>query len=166
MNYKKILYFNLSTLVIGFLIGVLLYYFLEIDLGKMTLSENLNIQDIFIHNSIYFLIAILGFITLGVVNVIMLILNAAIIGFFIAHGFKSNQVIEIVLALAPHSIFEISALLIASTFSLGYMSYIYKKLIKKRKIETKIYKHFIIVILLVLILTFIASLAEKYVNLV
>ncbi|EGQ2712991.1 stage II sporulation protein M [Staphylococcus pseudintermedius] len=146
--------------------GILLYYFLDVDLGKAMISEDLNVKDLFIHNFTYFIIAIFGFLFLGTLNVVMILLNAAILGFFIAHGIKSDQVIQVILALAPHSILEIAALLIASTFSLGYISYLYNKFIKKKKIETKIHRDFAITILLVLILTLVAALIEKYVNLI
>nr|WP_245173722.1 stage II sporulation protein M [Staphylococcus chromogenes] len=153
-------------MVVGFLIGILLYYFLGVDLGKAVISEDLNVKDLFVHNLTYFIIAVFGFLSLGILNVVMIFLNSAIIGFFIAHGIKSGQTIKVILALAPHSVFEIGALLIASTFSLGYISYLYNKFIKKREIKTKIYRDFVLVILLVLILTLVAALIEKYVNLI
>lgn len=108
------------VLIIGGLLGCLVYYLLNIDLGKMIVAQDLNLQEIFFHNLIYFFSAIFGFLTLGLLNIGMLLINSGMLGFFIAHGIYSNQLKSILLVLAPHAIFEILALLIASTFSLGF----------------------------------------------
>ncbi|EYJ30421.1 hypothetical protein V376_01802, partial [Staphylococcus aureus S29036] len=38
--------------------GCLVYYLLNIDLGKMIVAQDLNLQEIFFHNLIYFFSAI------------------------------------------------------------------------------------------------------------
>ncbi|HDD7076625.1 TPA: stage II sporulation protein M [Staphylococcus aureus] len=144
-------------LIIGGLLGCLVYYLLNIDLGKMIVAQDLNLQEIFFHNLIYFFSAIFGFLTLGLLNIGML-------GFFIAHGIYSNQLKSILLVLAPHAIFEILALLIASTFSLGFLSYLYQRMVKKNKIKNKMFHNFVTTIITVIVLTIIASLLEVYVT--
>ncbi|HCY3155998.1 TPA: stage II sporulation protein M [Staphylococcus aureus] len=147
-------------LIIGGLLGCLVYYLLNIDLGKMIVAQDLNLQEIFFHNLIYFFSAIFGFLTLGLLNIGMLLINSGMLGFFIAHGIYSNQLKSILLVLAPHAIFEILALLIASTFSLGFLSYLYQKMVKKNKM----FHNFVTTIITVIVLTIIASLLEVYVT--
>lgn len=146
-------------LIIGGLLGCLVYYLLNIDLGKMIVAQDLNLQEIFFHNLIYFFSAIFGFLTLG-----LLLINSGMLGFFIAHGIYSNQLKSILLVLAPHAIFEILALLIASTFSLGFLSYLYQRMVKKNKIKNKMFHNFVTTIITVIVLTIIASLLEVYVT--
>ncbi|MCL7539844.1 hypothetical protein M8394_14070, partial [Staphylococcus aureus] len=69
--------------------GCLVYYLLNIDLGKMIVAQDLNLQEIFFHNLIYFFSAIFGFLTLGLLNIGMLLINSGMLGFFIAHGIYS-----------------------------------------------------------------------------
>ncbi|ONH14384.1 hypothetical protein BMF31_10915 [Staphylococcus aureus] len=140
--------------------GCLVYYLLNIDLGKMIVAQDLNLQEIFFHNLIYFFSAIFGFLTLGLLNIGMLLINSGMLGFFIAHGIYSNQLKSILLVLAPHAIFEILALLIASTFSLGFLSYLYQRMVKKNKM----FHNFVTTIITVIVLTIIASLLEVYVT--
>ncbi|HHW7840854.1 stage II sporulation protein M [Staphylococcus aureus] len=147
-------------LIIGGLLGCLVYYLLNIDLGKMIVAQDLNLQEIFFHNLIYFFSAIFGFLTLGLLNIGMLLINSGMLGFFIAHGIYSNQLKSILLVLAPHAIFEILALLIASTFSLGFLSYLYQRMVKKNKM----FHNFVTTIITVIVLTIIASLLEVYVT--
>ncbi|PAH52029.1 hypothetical protein APW03_06680, partial [Staphylococcus aureus] len=108
--------------------------------------------------------AIFGFLTLGLLNIGMLLINSGMLGFFIAHGIYSNQLKSILLVLAPHAIFEILALLIASTFSLGFLSYLYQRMVKKNKIKNKMFHNFVTTIITVIVLTIIASLLEVYVT--
>ncbi|AWQ70414.1 hypothetical protein CSB84_0202 [Staphylococcus aureus] len=138
----------------------MVYYLLNIDLGKMIVAQDLNLQEIFFHNLIYFFSAIFGFLTLGLLNIGMLLINSGMLGFFIAHGIYSNQLKSILLVLAPHAIFEILALLIASTFSLGFLSYLYQRMVKKNKM----FHNFVTTIITVIVLTIIASLLEVYVT--
>ena len=139
-------------LIIGGLLGCLVYYLLNIDLGKMIVAQDLNLQEIFFHN------------LLGLLNIGMLLINSGMLGFFIAHGIYSNQLKSILLVLAPHAIFEILALLIASTFSLGFLSYLYQRMVKKNKIKNKMFHNFVTTIITVIVLTIIASLLEVYVT--
>ncbi|MGC7622773.1 stage II sporulation protein M [Staphylococcus epidermidis] len=154
------------TLLIGLLIGILAYYALDIDLGKMQINKNIQVSSIFLNNFIYFMICMFGFLTIGVANVLMLLINGGLIGFFLAHGMKSNQLLNVFLALAPHSIIEISCLLIASTYSYIIIWLIYIKFFKKQKSHINVLKLTIYTFISVVFLTFLGSLVEKYVTLI
>lgn len=80
LNTKNFI-FNILVLIIGGLLGCLVYYLLNIDLGKMIVAQDLNLQEIFFHNLIYFFSAIFGFLTLGLLNIGMLLINSGMLGF-------------------------------------------------------------------------------------
>lgn len=143
-----------------------MYYVAGVDLGKMNINENIEIKEIFMNNIFYFLAAMFGFLSLGIANIIILLINGGMIGFFLAHGFKSHQFINVLLALAPHSIFEILSLLIASTYSYFILWFLYQKIFKKNKINIHFIKLTILTIIVIIILTFTGSIIEKYVSLV
>ena len=52
---------------VGVLLGVMIYFFLDVDLGEMYLNDDITIKEIFINNFIYFLVSILGFLSIGIV---------------------------------------------------------------------------------------------------
>ncbi|RQM99717.1 hypothetical protein COR53_02100 [Staphylococcus pettenkoferi] len=140
----------------------MIYFFLDVDLGEMYLNDDINIKEIFANNFIYFLVSILGFLSLGIVNVGLLIINGGMIGFFFAHCLKSNQLLKFFLYLGPHALFEILVLILTSTFSFYTIVFAYKRIINKEKIKVNLIKRFLLTFLLSCFLLFIAAIIETY----
>ncbi|MFW3537044.1 stage II sporulation protein M [Staphylococcus caprae] len=157
---KKYFLTNVLVLISFILLGILLYYFLDINMGKTMVDNSLEFGEIFSHNILYFFIAFLGFLTLGVANVLLLIINGLIIGFYIGNSIHNDQFIFTMLNLLPHGVFELLALLIASTYSFYMISYSYNLLFKKEKISHNIGKITGFTAILILTLTILAAIIE------
>ncbi|WP_394356898.1 stage II sporulation protein M [Staphylococcus simulans] len=162
----KVFLINLTILFSGLLIGILVYYALDLDLGKMKINNDIKISSIFLNNLLYFMICMFGFVTIGLANITILLINGGLIGFFLAHGMKTNQFLDVFLALAPHSIIEIICLLISSTYSYIILIVIYKRIFNKQKIPINLLKLTTYTFIGIVLLTYIGSLVEKYITLV
>ncbi|MCY1591264.1 stage II sporulation protein M [Staphylococcus pettenkoferi] len=147
---------------VGVLLGVMIYFFLDVDLGEMYLNDDITIKEIFINNFIYFLVSILGFLSIGIVNIGLLIINGGMIGFFFAHCLKSNQLLKFFLYLGPHAVLEILVLILTSAFSFYTVVFAYKRIIKKQKIKGNLIKRFLLTFFLSCVLLFIAAVIETY----
>ncbi|WP_353505253.1 stage II sporulation protein M [Staphylococcus sp. Marseille-Q5304] len=152
----------LSKFFIGILIGVMLYYFSGINLGHMYLNNDLNFIDILLNNLLYFSISTFGFLTLGLANVFLLLLNGALIGFIFAHCFKTNQLLHACIYLVPHGILEICVLILTSTFSYYIILVGYNRFIKKDSAKSHIIKFFTFTIGVSIFLLIIAATIETY----
>ncbi|MCG1644100.1 stage II sporulation protein M [Staphylococcus epidermidis] len=96
----------------------------------------------------WFIIYIFGFLSLGILNISMLIYNGGIIGFLIGYSIKTHQLIQLMLWLLPHGIFEITSLIITNGYSFFILVYLYKSIIKEFNVINKKLKLFLISILL------------------
>lgn len=119
----------LILFVAGFVIGAVFANSLQATLGPMmtaikTLAVGMKHDSIpamagtlFVHNLTTSLIMIAGGIVFGIVPVLFVLLNGALIGFVIAVTYHATHVSPFLLIIAgilPHGIFEIPAYLLAS----------------------------------------------------
>ncbi|MDH8928344.1 stage II sporulation protein M [Staphylococcus epidermidis] len=152
--------------LIGILMGILIGVFSLNAPDKLKLNTDLNVTALFCHNYMWFIIYIFGFLSLGILNISMLIYNGGIIGFLIGYSIKTHQLIQLMLWLLPHGIFEITSLIITNGYSFFILVYLYKSIIKEFNVINKKLKLFLISILLTTIFTIVASFLEVYINLI
>lgn len=73
---------------------------------------------IFLNNSIKALLVVVGGLALGIFPVIFLLANGAALGFVLAASMQSRGVLNALLAIVPHGIFELPAILLATSMGL------------------------------------------------
>jgi stage II sporulation protein M len=73
---------------------------------------------IFLNNTIKALLVIVGGLALGFFPVIFLLANGAALGFVLAASMQSRGVLNALLAIVPHGIFELPAILLATSMGL------------------------------------------------
>jgi stage II sporulation protein M len=73
---------------------------------------------IFLNNTIKALLVIVGGLALGLLPVIFLLANGAALGFVLSASIRSRGILDPVLAILPHGIFELPAILLAAGMGL------------------------------------------------
>ncbi|WP_420822120.1 stage II sporulation protein M [Staphylococcus cornubiensis] len=131
---------------------------------ELELNTNLSVIELFFHNYIWFIIFLFGFLTFGIINVSMILYNGGVIGFLIGYSLKTNQFMQLMLWLAPHGVFEISALIISNSFAFFVIYLFYSKVIREINIKSNIKNLFTNSFFLITILSLIAAFLEVYIN--
>lgn len=73
---------------------------------------------IFLNNTIKALLVVVGGLALGLFPVIFLLANGAALGFVLAASMQSRGLLNALLAIVPHGIFELPAILLATSMGL------------------------------------------------
>jgi stage II sporulation protein M len=90
---------------------------------------------IFLNNTIKALLVVVGGIALGLFPVIFLLANGAALGFVLSASMRSRGVLTALLAILPHGIFELPAILLATSMGLLLGGCAIKKLFRPGEIS-------------------------------
>jgi stage II sporulation protein M len=119
---------------------------------------------IFLNNTIKALLVIVGGLALGIFPVIFLLANGAALGFVLAASMHSRGVLNALLAIVPHGIFELPAIILATSMGLLLGRSAIKKLFRSG--ETSIGREFALALKffarIVVPLLVIAALVEAF----
>ena len=120
-----------------------------------------NFINIFVHNLIASLVRILGGILLGVIP-IFFIINGAITNSYSLVSFAvDDSLVKSLLLFVPHSLFEIPALMLSSSFGLMLFLTLFGKKKKIENLKNSIKDSLIIFLLWILPLLFVAAIIES-----
>jgi stage II sporulation protein M len=92
---------------------------------------------IFLNNTIKSLLVIVGGLALGFFPVIFLLANGAALGFVLSASMPSRGVLNVLLAILPHGIFELPAILLATSMGLLLGGCAIKKLFRLGEISIR-----------------------------
>lgn len=149
----------LSIYLFGIAFALILFLILNIDFGEITFNNNIgNFFDIFLHNLKVQMFIFMGALLLGIPTIILLFINGFSIGMTVAQAIISENLIELLLHILPHGIFEIPGFLIISILSYQVLSVFNQG--KKLKAFFGFFNEKKYLFLLSFILTFIAALIE------
>ncbi|MCI0768191.1 stage II sporulation protein M [Bacillus sp. TL12] len=118
--------------------------------------------DYILHNGKILLALILGVITFGLSTIYMVIMNGVFLGLSIYHTYHSQSILFTILSILPHGIFEIPAIILASSLGLSPLYMIFKTL-KGDKLKIS-FKTISINILIIISLLIIAAIVESYIT--
>ncbi|GEP64806.1 hypothetical protein CBE01nite_25740 [Clostridium beijerinckii] len=134
ISIKKQILISFSFYFIGIIVGM----FLSRNQEYTTNPQNLKFAYIFFNNyRLSILIIIIGLITVGIGSSIMLFTNGVILGDILIGVFNKYSVWPILTGVAPHFIFEISALCIAT--SISYESIRFIRLLLDKNYTNKVH---------------------------
>lgn len=122
LNYKH----NLSIAAVVYFISIVIGIIIFRNEKILIALQSLSFSDLFLHNGLsVFLIAAAGLISFGVLGNFVLIANGVILGRILAGVFNNYGVSPILSNIAPHFLFETSAMLIATAMSYETYKFIY-----------------------------------------
>lgn len=114
ISIKKQIFISFSFYFIGILVGM----FLSRNQKYTTNPQNLKFAYIFLNNyKLSILIIIIGLITVGIASSIILFANGVILGDILIGVFNKYSILPILTGVAPHFVFEVLALCIATSIS-------------------------------------------------
>ncbi|MFJ8356644.1 stage II sporulation protein M [Bacillus paramycoides] len=149
----------LSIYLFGMAFALILFLILNMDFGEITFNNDIgSFFDIFIHNLKVQMFIFLGALLLGIPTVILLFINGFAIGMTVAQAIISGNIIELILHILPHGMFEIPGFLIISILSYQVLSVFTQE--KKLRELFRFFNEKKYLFLLSFILTFIAALIE------
>ncbi|MDO5568931.1 MAG: stage II sporulation protein M [bacterium] len=181
---KKLNYFIISIIILGVIFGSLFLTVISnsdknlvitkiTDFFTSVTNNSLNYQQAFISsiliNYIYiFLIALLGLSIVGIPFIVFLIFfKGFIIGFSVASlivTYKLKGIIPSILYIFPCQLLNILVVLLLSIYGLTLAKHIFLLLFNKSKINIKnTFKKFIVIIIIALFLSLIATCFEVFV---
>lgn len=133
-KWNKQLLMSISLLMIGVLSGIINASIHPTKFEKIIFNKT--IYSIFCNNiKTCSLIIILGILSLGIISSLIIIYNSYIIGYILTNVYKNFGIKPIFNGLFPHFLWEISAILIASTLSFGTIKYLVDYLRKTKKLN-------------------------------
>lgn len=173
-------YLIISALIFvgAFFIGYFLSGFLDILLApimrefkKSVIEEGITIFSIFSHNLQAIILLYLGGLSLGIFTGLFLALNGLFMGYFAT----KVPMVDFILLVAPHGIFEIPGLIIASVAGFKLSSFLIQfigglikisgpftvKLKRSLNENMKEFKDSLVILLIAVILIFIAAIIES-----
>lgn len=155
-NYK-IFIISCIVYIIGAILGLFFDDILQLDEPEKDIS--ISTFEYFQHNFKANILISLSIFTFGFFTTAIILANGFIIGasylHSVAEGYSS---LYIILALAPHGIFEIPAMLLASTIGFKFLDAIIKKIKGNKKIF--LLKDILALFTLIVILTILAAIVE------
>lgn len=159
-NYKKRILLSIMIYFIGFFIIFPFIMILDMDLGVIKYVEQDNTWiSYFIHNYWINILIIIGGLLFSIPSIFIMFINGMVSGFFVSQSIISNTIIDLILGIAAHSIFEIVAMIISGAISFQITAYLYYKFCKRKKVEIDI-KLMIKLIAVMTLLTVIAAIIE------
>jgi len=121
ISIKKQIFISFCVYFIGALIGA----FLSRNQEYTTNAQNLKFMYIFLNNyKLSLLIIIIGFITVGIGSTVFLFANGIMLGDILIGVYNKYSLLPILTGVAPHFIFEVLALCIATSISYESIKFI------------------------------------------
>lgn len=151
---------SFGIFLIGFLFIMPLVFILNLQVGELEyLKQGLQWHELFFHNYKINLLIVMGGILLYIPSALVLVINGMVSGFFVSQSILSNNFIQLFQSVLAHALFEVPAMIISAAIGMQISIYIYFMIIKKEKLILQKRK-IIFALLLMTLLTFIASLIE------
>lgn len=173
---KKIIFIILSLYAASLLSGLIYNYFtyegfLSIEakesyyqaIKEINFSENFinNFIKIFTHNIIASLFRIISGILLGIIPLFLIIDGAILDSYSLVASTVDNGLIKSLILFIPHSIFEIPAFILSSSFGLIIFLSLFKKSKRFDNLKNTIIETSLIFLFLILPLLFISGIIES-----
>jgi len=119
---------------------------------------------IFFNNSIKAFLVIIGGVLFGVIPLVFMLVNGEIFGVIMNLAVKQEGWLTVILGLAPHGIFEIPAIVLASSCGLWIGYKFYRKIRHNEPLGEAVRQSFRIYIRIVIPALLIAALIETYIT--
>ncbi len=121
---------------------------------------------IFLNNAIKALLVIIGGIAIGLVPAVFLIANGAALGFVLSGSIQSRGVLAVLLAILPHGLLELPAILLAASMGLwlGRCATNYLLHVGETKLSHELQRALKFFAKIVLPLLFMAALVEAFIT--
>ena len=181
---KKINYFTLSTLILGFLCGCIFLIILSNDdksnitsqitnyftqINNNSIDSGLALKNNLVINYIYVLsIWLLGLSIIGIfINIFIIYIKGFVVGFTISSmmlTYSTKGIISSFIYLIFGQLFNMSVVLIVGIYSFMFSFHLLKLIFNKKKDNGRnMMKKYIIILIICIITTFISSLIESFI---
>ncbi|GFZ34046.1 hypothetical protein CSC2_45720 [Clostridium zeae] len=155
---KKLVCVSSTIYLLAMLLGIILYNLDGSFFSFESSPKFMSAKELILHNSSALVFSISGLITFSITTVLYLIVNGIILGLSLAHC----TVYEFFTKIIPHGMFEIPAMVLASSIGLIPLYIIYCKVkLKTNKLDIQ---KILIVLITSFILMFIAGIIESMIS--
>ena len=138
--------------------------FFEKFKGLLKLSPLLLMLAIFANNAVKSLAAMLGGFFFGIFPVLFIASNGYIIGLVVSLKESEMGLLKVLLAIIPHGVLEIPAVLIASSYGVWLGLKFYRAMLGKGEFKPYLKKALIVYFKIVVPLLFIAAFIETFIT--
>lgn len=84
---------------------------------ERALPEKITVGTILLNNTLVFLIALLGTLSFGLLTAVVLVFNGVVVGYVAVPAARESGLEFVLLAIAPHAVFELTAFFLAAAVS-------------------------------------------------
>lgn len=158
---------SLLCLILGLILGFL-FSLKQSDITTQEVYIPDNAIKLFANNISAMGNIAIGFFSFGIISIILLISNGVFIGLTVSEKLSSGMsILEIIIKILPHGIFEIPAIIASGVIGLKSMKLLIRVLSSQKKFSEEfviMVKDIFVLLIVVIFLTIISSIIEIYIT--